>query len=195
MRTNSNTSSAKECNDNSNIPDSVTKTSQNSTKSKSLRALDTKASSYSSLRLQEERGGDGNKNLTFHVQYSGISKEEFESQFKLALERGELERILKTNLEESGNPAYLAFTARLSVISMSIETDEPQTIDSGSDSDSDSGNGGGIMEAAMMMTMMMTMTTILLVVKRSSVWSPTTGSRLYPFAITIVMLIMTCSFF
>jgi hypothetical protein len=62
---------------------------------------------------------------------SGIGKEEFESQFKLALERGELESLLRSKLEESGNAAYLAFTGKLSVASLSIETDESQVIGGG----------------------------------------------------------------
>ena len=92
------------------------------------------------MSLQE--GNDENSTMTFEVEYklaeySSISKKDFESQFKLAFERGVLESLLRSKLEESGNPAYLLFIDKLSVTSLSIETDESQVIDDGSGGGSD----------------------------------------------------------
>ena len=180
-----------ECNDN---PDPAV--SSSSSKPKSLRARDSEALASepsSSLSLQED--SDENRTLAFDVEYSGISKEEFESQFKLALERGELESVLRYNLEESGNPAYLAFTGKLSVASLSIETDESQVIGGGggggdgggSGGDGGSGDGGSrggnddINDDDDSPSS-----------SAFSLRSSASGSHLYPLVITVVMLVTTC---
>ena len=91
-----------------------------------------------------------------------------------------------------GNAAYLAFTGKLSVASLSIETDESQVIGGGGSGSggnggdgNDGGNDGGDnieddddspLNSAF------------------SLQSPASGSRLYPLVITVVMLVMTCCF-
>ncbi len=138
------------------------------------------------------------------MEYSGISKEEFESQFKLALERGELESLLRSKLEESGNAAYLAFTGKLSVASLSIETDESQVIGgggSGSGSGGGSGNGGdggggggGGNDGGSDVGDNIEDDDDSPSNSAFSLQSFASGSRLYPLVITVVMLVMTCCF-